>query len=81
MVRMRDRFPSRWLRCSSHLAATEELPHNGGTLPERRAMHGERMDRREFLVRVLGLGGIAAASLAVAGCGGDEDDEEEEEDD
>jgi hypothetical protein len=44
-------------------------------------MHGERMDRREFLVRVLGLGGIAAASLAVAGCGGDEDDEEEEEDD
>ena len=44
-------------------------------------MHGERMDRREFLMRVLGLGGIAAASLAVAGCGGDEDDEEEEEDD
>ena len=44
-------------------------------------MHSERMDRREFLVRVLGLGGIAAASLAVAGCGGGEDDEEEEEDD
>jgi hypothetical protein len=43
-------------------------------------LHGERMDRREFLVRVLGLGGIAAASLAVAGCGGDEDDEEEEDD-
>ena len=44
-------------------------------------MHGERMDRREFLVRVLGLGGIAAASLAVAGCGGGEDDEEGEEED
>jgi hypothetical protein len=44
-------------------------------------MHGERMDRREFLVRVLGLGGIAAASLAVVGCGGGEDDEEEEDDD
>jgi hypothetical protein len=45
------------------------------------AMNGEQMNRREFLVRVLGLGGIAAASLTVAGCGGDEDDEEEEEDD
>jgi hypothetical protein len=43
------------------------------------AMHGERMNRREFLVRVLGLGGIVAASLAVAGCGGGEDDDEEEE--
>jgi hypothetical protein len=43
-------------------------------------MHGERMDRREFLVRVLGLGGIAAVSLAVVGCGGGEDDEEEEDD-
>jgi len=43
------------------------------------AMHGERMDRREFLMRVLGLGGIAA-SLAVAGCGGGEDDEDEEDD-
>ena len=41
------------------------------------AMQGERMNRREFLVRVLGLGGIAAASLAVAGCGGGEDDDEE----
>ena len=45
------------------------------------AMQGERMNRREFLVRVFGLGGIAAASLAVAGCGGGEDDDEEEEDD
>jgi hypothetical protein len=46
-------------------------------------MQGERMNRKEFLVRVLGLGGIASASLAVAGCGGgeDDDDEEEEEDD
>jgi hypothetical protein len=44
-------------------------------------MHGERMNRREFLVRVLGLGGITVASLAVAGCGGGEDDDEEEEDD
>ena len=45
------------------------------------AMQGEPMNRREFLLRVLGLGGIVAASLAVAGCGGGEDDEEEEEDD
>jgi hypothetical protein len=45
------------------------------------AMQGERMNRREFLVRVLGLGGIAAASLAVAGCGGGEDDEGEGEED
>ena len=46
-------------------------------------MQGERMNRREFLVRTLGLSGIAAASLAVAGCGGgeDDDDEEEEEED
>jgi hypothetical protein len=44
-------------------------------------MQGERINRREFLVRVLGLGGIAAASLAVAGCGGGEDDDEEEEED
>jgi hypothetical protein len=44
-------------------------------------MQGERINRREFLVRVLGLGGIAAASLAVAGCGGGEDDEGEEEED
>jgi hypothetical protein len=44
-------------------------------------MQGERMNRREFLVKVLELGGIAAASLAVAGCGGGEDDEGEEEED
>ena len=44
-------------------------------------MQGERMNRREFLVKVLGLGGIATASLAVAGCGGGEDDEGEEEED
>jgi hypothetical protein len=44
------------------------------------AMHGDRMDRREFLARVFGMGGIAAASLAIAGCGGGEDDEEEEDD-
>ncbi len=44
-------------------------------------MHGERMSRRDFLVRMLGLGGIAATSLAVSGCGGGEDDGGEEEDD
>jgi hypothetical protein len=44
------------------------------------AMHGERMNRREFLLRMLGLGEIAAASLAVASCGGGEDDEEEGDD-
>jgi hypothetical protein len=42
------------------------------------AMQGERMNRREFLVRMLGLGGIASASLAVASCGGGEGDDEEE---
>ena len=41
-------------------------------------MSGEQMDRREFLSRVLGLGGIAAASLVAAGCGGDDDDEEDD---
>jgi hypothetical protein len=44
-------------------------------------MRSERMNRREFPVRMLGLGGIAAASLAVVGCGGGEDDEEEDDDD
>jgi hypothetical protein len=43
-------------------------------------MHGEPMNRREFLVRMLGLGGIAVASLAIASCGGGEDDEEDEDD-
>ena len=39
------------------------------------AMSGEQMNRREFLVRVLGPGGIAAASLVAAGCGEDDDDD------
>ena len=43
-------------------------------------MYGGQMNRREFLVRVLGLSGIAAASLVVAGCGGDDDDEEDDDD-
>jgi hypothetical protein len=43
-------------------------------------MSGERMDRREFFAKVLGLGGIAAASLVAAGCGGDDDDDEGEDD-
>jgi hypothetical protein len=43
-------------------------------------MHGERMDRREFLARILGLVGIGTASLAVVGCGGEDDDEEEDDD-
>lgn len=44
-------------------------------------MYGEPMNRREFLARVLGLGGITAASLLAAGCGGEEDDDEEDDDD
>jgi hypothetical protein len=36
MVRTRGRFLNQWLRRSSHLAATEKRPQNGGTLPERR---------------------------------------------
>ena len=43
-------------------------------------MHGERMDRREFLVRALGLVGISAASLVAVGCGGEDDDGDEDED-
>ena len=42
-------------------------------------MRGEQMDRREFLAKVLGLGGITVASLVAAGCG-DEDDDEGEDD-
>jgi len=41
-------------------------------------MNGERMDRREFLLKVLGLGGIATTFLAAAGCGGEEDDDEDD---
>lgn len=43
-------------------------------------MRGEQIDRREFLIKVLGLGGIAAASIAAAGCGGEDDDDEGEDD-
>ncbi len=44
-------------------------------------MKGEKLNRREFLPRVLGLGGLAAASLVLVRCGDGEDDEEDEEDD
>ena len=44
-------------------------------------MYGEKLSRREFLRRVLGMGGVAITALVLAACGGEEDDEEEEEDD
>jgi hypothetical protein len=44
---------------------------------------GEKLSRREFLRRVLGMGGVAVAALFVAACvpGEEEDEEEDEEDD
>ncbi len=44
-------------------------------------MDGERMDRGEFLAKVLGMVGIGAVSLAAAACGGEDDDDEGEDDD
>ena len=43
-------------------------------------MYGEKMSRREFLRRVLGMGGVATAAFVLAACGGEDDDEEEDDD-
>jgi hypothetical protein len=44
---------------------------------------GEKLSRRDFLRRVLGVGGVAMAALVLAACvpGEEEDEEEDEEDD
>jgi hypothetical protein len=40
----------------------------------------DRIDRREFLRRVLGADGAGLALMVVAACGGEDDDEEEDDD-
>ena len=45
-------------------------------------MSGEKLSRRDFLRRVLGMGGVAVAALVLAACvPGEEDDDDGEEDD
>ncbi len=46
-------------------------------------MSGEKLSRRDFLRRVLGMGGVAVAALVLAACvpGEEEDEEEDEEND
>jgi hypothetical protein len=42
----------------------------------------EKLSRRDFLRRVLGMGGVAVAALVLAACvPGEEDDDDDEEDD
>jgi hypothetical protein len=41
----------------------------------------EHMNRREFLMRVMGLGGAGLALMFVAACGGEDDDDDEGGDD
>ena len=46
-------------------------------------MYGEKLSRRDFLRRVLGIGGVAMAASVLAACvpGEDDDDDEDEGDD
>ena len=45
-------------------------------------MSGERMSRRDFLRRVLGIGGVAITASVPAACvPGEEDDDDEGDDD
>ena len=45
-------------------------------------MSGERMSRRDFLRRVLGIGGVAITASVLAACvPGEEDDDDEGDDD
>ena len=45
-------------------------------------MYGERMSRRDFLRRVLGMGGVAITALVLAACvPGEEDDDDDGDDD
>jgi hypothetical protein len=42
----------------------------------------EKLSRRDFLRRVLGMGGVAVAALVLVACvPGEEDDDDDEEDD
>jgi hypothetical protein len=45
-------------------------------------VYGEKLSRRDFLRRVLGIGGVAMAASVLAACvPGEEDDDEDEGDD
>ena len=44
-------------------------------------MSGEKLSRRDFLRKVLGMGGVAVAALVLAACVPGEEEDEEEEDD
>jgi len=46
-------------------------------------VYGEKMGRRDFLRRVLGVGGVAMVASVLAACvpGEEDDDDDEEEDD
>jgi hypothetical protein len=45
-------------------------------------VYGEKLSRRDFLRRVLGIGGVAVAASVLAACvPGEEDDDEDEGDD
>ena len=45
-------------------------------------MYGEKLSRRDFLKRALGMGGVAIAASVLAACvPGEEDEDDEEEDD
>ena len=44
-------------------------------------MYGEKLSRRDFLRRMLGMGGVTMVALVVAACGGGDDDDDGGEDD
>jgi len=46
-------------------------------------VYGEKLSRRDFLRRVLGMGAVAMAALVLAACvpGEEEDDDDDEEED
>jgi hypothetical protein len=45
-------------------------------------VYGEKLSRRDFLRRVLGIGGVAMAASVLAACvPGEEDDDDDEGDD
>jgi hypothetical protein len=41
---------------------------------------GEKLSRRDFLRRVLGMGGVAVAALVLAACVPSEEEDEEDDD-
>jgi hypothetical protein len=44
-------------------------------------VYGEKVSRRDFLRRVLGMGGVALAALGLAACVPGEEEDGEEDDD